>query len=227
MPFKPESGQALLIGEAQTRTPQASTKTTPTPTETATATSTTSPALAIPIASAREPASELRASCTAFTARSPRTAALPSARLRPRPVATEATRARFTKRPAKGAAAVEPTRLLRLSLGGTAWRESLLGITEVAAGALASAVAVCSARFRASSASIMYRSTRRMRSSVKCVAPPAASLIRRDAPAAAVCQMADLGLSSEAAGQGLEPQLPDPESGVLPLDDPATGRRAV
>ena len=29
----------------------------------------------------------------------------------------------------------------------------------------------------------------------------------------------------EAAGQGFEPQLPDPESGVLPLDDPATGRR--
>jgi hypothetical protein len=28
----------------------------------------------------------------------------------------------------------------------------------------------------------------------------------------------------EAAGQGFEPQLPDPESGVLPLDDPA-GRR--
>src|SRR3954447_11446183 len=28
----------------------------------------------------------------------------------------------------------------------------------------------------------------------------------------------------EAAGQGLEPRLPDPESGVLPLDDPA-GRR--
>jgi hypothetical protein len=26
---------------------------------------------------------------------------------------------------------------------------------------------------------------------------------------------------SEAAGQGLEPQLPEPESGVLPLDDPA------
>src|SRR5262245_4054455 len=25
----------------------------------------------------------------------------------------------------------------------------------------------------------------------------------------------------EAAGQGLEPQLPEPESGVLPLDDPA------
>ncbi len=32
---------------------------------------------------------------------------------------------------------------------------------------------------------------------------------------------------SAAAGQGLEPQLPDPESGVLPLDDPATGRRPV
>jgi 2-dehydropantoate 2-reductase len=31
----------------------------------------------------------------------------------------------------------------------------------------------------------------------------------------------------EAAGQGFEPQLPDPESGVLPLDDPATGRGAV
>ena len=30
---------------------------------------------------------------------------------------------------------------------------------------------------------------------------------------------------SLAAGQGFEPQLPDPESGVLPLDDPATGRR--
>ena len=30
-----------------------------------------------------------------------------------------------------------------------------------------------------------------------------------------------------AAGQGFEPQLPDPESGVLPLDDPATGRRPV
>src|SRR5438034_1825496 len=27
----------------------------------------------------------------------------------------------------------------------------------------------------------------------------------------------------KAAGQGLEPRLPDPESGVLPLDDPATG----
>jgi hypothetical protein len=32
---------------------------------------------------------------------------------------------------------------------------------------------------------------------------------------------------SIAAGQGFEPQLPDPESGVLPLDDPATGRRPV
>src|SRR5207253_11466482 len=32
---------------------------------------------------------------------------------------------------------------------------------------------------------------------------------------------------SEAAGQGFEPQLPDPESGVLPLDDPATGRGPV
>jgi hypothetical protein len=31
----------------------------------------------------------------------------------------------------------------------------------------------------------------------------------------------------EAAGQGFEPQLPDPESGVLPLDDPATGRGPV
>src|SRR3954471_21431350 len=30
----------------------------------------------------------------------------------------------------------------------------------------------------------------------------------------------------EAAGQGLEPRLPDPESGVLPLDDPATGSAA-
>jgi hypothetical protein len=30
----------------------------------------------------------------------------------------------------------------------------------------------------------------------------------------------------EAAGQGFEPQLPDPESGVLPLDDPA-GRAAL
>src|SRR5436309_1392100 len=29
---------------------------------------------------------------------------------------------------------------------------------------------------------------------------------------------------SKASGQGLEPRLPDPESGVLPLDDPATGR---
>ena len=27
--------------------------------------------------------------------------------------------------------------------------------------------------------------------------------------------------TTEAAGQGLEPRLPDPESGVLPLDDPA------
>ncbi len=27
--------------------------------------------------------------------------------------------------------------------------------------------------------------------------------------------------SKRAAGQGLEPQLPEPESGVLPLDDPA------
>ena len=34
-------------------------------------------------------------------------------------------------------------------------------------------------------------------------------------------------LGYEAAGQGFEPQLPDPESGVLPLDDPATGRRPV
>ena len=33
--------------------------------------------------------------------------------------------------------------------------------------------------------------------------------------------------SSEAAGQGLEPRLPDPESGVLPLDDPAKGRHIV
>src|SRR3954468_24919869 len=31
----------------------------------------------------------------------------------------------------------------------------------------------------------------------------------------------------EAAGQGLEPRLPDPESGVLPLDDPATGRHCT
>jgi hypothetical protein len=31
---------------------------------------------------------------------------------------------------------------------------------------------------------------------------------------------------SEAAGLGFEPRLPDPESGVLPLDDPAT-RRAL
>ncbi len=30
------------------------------------------------------------------------------------------------------------------------------------------------------------------------------------------------GGPSKAAGQGFEPQLPDPESGVLPLDDPAT-----
>ena len=30
-----------------------------------------------------------------------------------------------------------------------------------------------------------------------------------------------------AAGQGFEPQLPDPESGVLPLDDPATVRRPI
>ena len=29
---------------------------------------------------------------------------------------------------------------------------------------------------------------------------------------------------SEAAGQGFEPQLPGPEPGVLPLDDPATAR---
>ena len=28
-----------------------------------------------------------------------------------------------------------------------------------------------------------------------------------------------------AAGQGLEPQLPGPEPGVLPLDDPAIFRR--
>ena len=28
--------------------------------------------------------------------------------------------------------------------------------------------------------------------------------------------------SIEAAGQGFEPQLPGPEPGVLPLDDPAT-----
>jgi hypothetical protein len=34
------------------------------------------------------------------------------------------------------------------------------------------------------------------------------------------------GDESKAAGQGLEPQLPDPESGVLPLDDPA-GRPAL
>jgi hypothetical protein len=27
---------------------------------------------------------------------------------------------------------------------------------------------------------------------------------------------------NEAAGQGFEPQLPGPEPGVLPLDDPAT-----
>jgi hypothetical protein len=29
------------------------------------------------------------------------------------------------------------------------------------------------------------------------------------------------------AGQGLEPRLPDPESGVLPLDDPAKGWRRI
>src|SRR5690349_20443789 len=33
--------------------------------------------------------------------------------------------------------------------------------------------------------------------------------------------------ASEAAGQGLEPQLPEPESGVLPLDDPAGLGRIV
>ena len=32
---------------------------------------------------------------------------------------------------------------------------------------------------------------------------------------------------SEAAGQGFEPQLPGPEPGVLPLDDPATGARSL
>ena len=37
----------------------------------------------------------------------------------------------------------------------------------------------------------------------------------------------DNGGFSLAAGQGFEPQLPDPESGVLPLDDPATGRRQL
>jgi hypothetical protein len=31
----------------------------------------------------------------------------------------------------------------------------------------------------------------------------------------------------EAAGQGFEPQLPGPEPGVLPLDDPATGRKSL
>jgi hypothetical protein len=31
----------------------------------------------------------------------------------------------------------------------------------------------------------------------------------------------------EAAGQGLEPQLPVPETGVLPLDEPATARRKL
>ena len=35
------------------------------------------------------------------------------------------------------------------------------------------------------------------------------------------------GGSFGAAGQGFEPQLPVPETGVLPLDDPATGRRIV
>ena len=34
-------------------------------------------------------------------------------------------------------------------------------------------------------------------------------------------------LGYKAAGQGLEPRLPDPESGVLPLDDPATARRRI
>ena len=34
-----------------------------------------------------------------------------------------------------------------------------------------------------------------------------------------------IGLGDQAAGQGFEPQLPVPETGVLPLDDPATGRR--
>jgi hypothetical protein len=33
------------------------------------------------------------------------------------------------------------------------------------------------------------------------------------------------GRDLRAAGQGLEPQLPEPESGVLPLDDPAELRR--
>src|SRR5580765_6683015 len=35
------------------------------------------------------------------------------------------------------------------------------------------------------------------------------------------------GAFAKAAGLGLEPRLPDPESGVLPLDDPARARRSV
>ena len=41
----------------------------------------------------------------------------------------------------------------------------------------------------------------------------------------AVCENEEAAVSSlflEAAGQGFEPQLPGPEPGVLPLDDPAT-----
>ena len=44
-------------------------------------------------------------------------------------------------------------------------------------------------------------------------------------PGAILCgrhEKSRLAAASEAAGQGFEPQLPDPESGVLPLDDPAT-----
>ena len=36
-----------------------------------------------------------------------------------------------------------------------------------------------------------------------------------------------LTLGSPTAGQGFEPQLPGPEPGVLPLDDPATGARSL
>jgi hypothetical protein len=43
-----------------------------------------------------------------------------------------------------------------------------------------------------------------------------------DAIAAEACRDSPEPRSFEAAGQGFEPQLPGPEPGVLPLDDPAT-----
>jgi hypothetical protein len=74
--------------------------------------------------------------------------------------------------------------------------------------------------FRARAAPLSRR-TARPREAVSSVSPlPDKFLTKRGLRAPLSCFF-------EAAGQGLEPRLPDPESGVLPLDHPATGRGIV